>query len=1097
MVSLPILITYGRIYQKPPKDVQPFVTVSEELKLSALGCLRGIVRVSEDEEETYDIGYDSSTRSDQVNATNAGIFASNQSVLSLSTFDPREELRKVERLPFLSEIISILLELALNDKNFKIRIEALETLSIYLSALHGRPELASKCLPGIASNVGKIVIQNSTVHHSLLVIATKIMSQIVTLSLSDRPNQELLKQSQPRLEDIVEKAKPRTSESDSNASKQSEQSNQSKRPLDLDRDTTWLKQTANRLAGILGVVVSQRSHKSWQVRMALVEMSESIISHCKQTLPNCISILLTALIYCIDDDYPQVSAAAHKAIDHIAIVLISNLSLQHLLLENFDEILTSLPKILKGPSDARKEDTLRLAAGYITLLSANIRPVLSGSLDSFSTGLLNAIRFAPIDDATLIDDSSASVSYDSLIDRNSSIPGQTKKVFQHLKSSAEIAGLSRFLRLLAQWGDHTQLYSHFLGRLVNDDQQMSSEVMYVLNEFSMGLATREGAQHYPKLSIDSDVFSTTITSKSRAVIKNMIRSYLNFGALEAPTTSEEYRYLKLKNASPSINSETKTIAVDLREIQSNIRSTCIALEGLANAALLLRRDFEPLLIETLYIVIEKLGDRNRSVRETAWAAMHAFGIACGYDVASTKEGGVISLIVDNIDYVVNEVSQRLRYLKDNPKVPLVLIASLKVAGMKVVPFLEDSIHEVMLAIDDTQYDNEFLLEILLNVLDTLLDVLGSNQKEASIIAVEGVEKSSVEDLIAHSNSDGLSVKVSLKMREFALMFNSGNANASENEAQFDTLDDVLSADKYFKDRLKQKEEHNDESEMDEAPPPETQHENTKPKELSLEEALVVSILEKLKYYLSGNNPLLRACVLRSTAKAVPLLAHLPDKLNPLIHSIWPSIIYRLDDPQHYVVLDALNLIDALLNAGKSFLTRRAVDSLVPKFETLIISYHAKGPNTSGKSSAMIPLKSDYHELRHTVKFKILMSTMRVFAILVDNLPNLQSKELRRITDTVWPFLNSQMYPSELQAYAREILLMIGKLDKNNIWLAAQATIGETTFQFRHQKETVFGGTIANLQIPKFYISQKLLYGQAIDFKENVETICKIIFAAET
>ncbi|KAJ3404218.1 hypothetical protein HDV05_007283, partial [Chytridiales sp. JEL 0842] len=473
----------------------------------------------------------------------------------------------------------------------------------------------------------------------------------------------------------------------------------------------------------------------------------------------------------------------------------------------------------------------------------------------------------------------------------------------------------------------------------------------------------------------------------------------------------------------------------------------------------------------------KLGDRNNSVKQAAWHCINSISAACGYDATNQ---GVISLIVDNIDYVVNEVSQRLRYLKENPRTPLVLTAALKIAGMRIVPYLEDSIHEVMSAIDETQYDDEFLLVVLLNVLDTLLDILqtAANQNSENSRDYVGV----YQPLVIDCQSKG----PSLKMREFALKFSSMK-ESEKVDMQPQTLDEILSAEAYFKKRLDDKE-----SDSNTETPPTTSDSDKKTP--TFEESLAISVLDKLTYFLSGNSAFIRAFVIRSTAKAIPLLKHLPEKLNPLIHEIMPAAIHRLEDQEHFVVLDALSLIQAMIESGKTFTTRKVVDSLLPKFDNLLQSYIIKA-NQSGKSATHSLTKAGNQNWQHSARYKVLMATMETLNTLIRNVSTVQYKELRRLSASVWPYLNQTLYPVDLQYAAKALLLSIGQHDKNHIWLAAVATAGaqyvDVPQELQQSPSSKFLGA---LHIPKYYTAEIAQYGDPSGFKENVNWLSKSLFS---
>lgn len=88
---------------------------------------------------------------------------------------------------------------------------------------------------------------------------------------------------------------------------------------------------------------------------------------------------------------------------------------------------------------------------------------------------------------------------------------------------------------------------------------------------------------------------------------------------------------------------------------------CIQLEGIACFAQALGRDFRPLLMTSLYAVLERAGEETLLASQAALSSMMDISKACGY--SSLQE-----LINDNSDYLLNDVSLNLQRLSQHPQV---------------------------------------------------------------------------------------------------------------------------------------------------------------------------------------------------------------------------------------------------------------------------------------------------------------------------------------------------------------------------------------------------------------------------------------------
>lgn len=75
----------------------------------------------------------------------------------------------------------------------------------------------------------------------------------------------------------------------------------------------------------------------------------------------------------------------------------------------------------------------------------------------------------------------------------------------------------------------------------------------------------------------------------------------------------------------------------------------------------LERDFRPLLMTSLYPVLEKAGEETLLVSQAALNAMEDISEACGY--SALKE-----LINQNSDYLLNDISLNLQRLSEHPQV---------------------------------------------------------------------------------------------------------------------------------------------------------------------------------------------------------------------------------------------------------------------------------------------------------------------------------------------------------------------------------------------------------------------------------------------
>lgn len=129
------------------------------------------------------------------------------------------------------------------------------------------------------------------------------------------------------------------------------------------------------------------------------------------------------------------------------------------------------------------------------------------------------------------------------------------------------------------------------------------------------------------------------------------------GNSRSATSTNLLQLLPASSSSSSCRSTSSTV----HQLNSNIWQLCIQLEGVACFAQALGQDFRSLLMTSLYAVLEKAGDETLAVSQAALCSMWEVSRACGYQ--SLKE-----LIIDNSDYLLNDVSLNLQRLGQHPQV---------------------------------------------------------------------------------------------------------------------------------------------------------------------------------------------------------------------------------------------------------------------------------------------------------------------------------------------------------------------------------------------------------------------------------------------
>ena len=105
--------------------------------------------------------------------------------------------------------------------------------------------------------------------------------------------------------------------------------------------------------------------------------------------------------------------------------------------------------------------------------------------------------------------------------------------------------------------------------------------------------------------------------------------------------------------------------------------------------------------------------------------------------------------------------------------------------------------------------------------------------------------------------------------------------------------------------------------------------------LNHEQQMALAIMTTSGHFLTSSSPQLRAKMLHLLSQGCCILASHPNKLNPLIHSMWTSIVYRFRDTHNYVVYAAAQLLETLSQISTDFLSSRFEKDLWPHMQHLL------------------------------------------------------------------------------------------------------------------------------------------------------------------
>ena len=347
----------------------------------------------------------------------------------------------------------------------------------------------------------------------------------------------------------------------------------------------------------------------------------------------------------------------------------------------------------------------------------------------------------------------------------------------------------------------------------------------------------------------------------------------------------------------------------------------LALEVFALQATRYKTEFRPELTETLYPILHCLGSSNAGLRNHATTCLNIIAEACDYTSAS-------DLVIANVDYIVNAVGLRLSYGDVSPQAPQVLLMMMRLCGPSLLPYLDDLVGSIFGALE-RYHGYPKLVELLFAVLKGVAEE-GVKEPQLSITSSEDTPESS-------STMNILEQLMKLEAR------------VKEQAAELEELPRGSFPQKPWKEMTEEDFKDPAAPENEEQPDEQPPKEEEVPPPAPLTFSLLLKISELTQHYLTSSSPSLRTSLLSLLHTTIPALAKHENSFLPLINTLWPVLLPRLDDPEAYIVANTLNVIALMCEHAGGFMKSR----IEAAWDMLKRLYRRTGQqtNTSHRSGA--------------------------------------------------------------------------------------------------------------------------------------------------
>ncbi|KAM0341147.1 hypothetical protein ACHAPU_010162 [Fusarium lateritium] len=616
---------------------------------------------------------------------------------------------------------------------------------------------------------------------------------------------------------------------------------------------SWLKASAIQVKKALSTMMKLRSHDSALVKNALNKLCVIVLDECHTTLSNSANILIeTAMV--LGETEQKVSLTQTSLQDLVNIYP----ELGEIVKTTTYNWMSSLTRLMQSADEDSKRDAIRNVLKGLELLkelhiqSSTLDESMSIMLRDSVVSLMQASKTLTANENTdvrLIDAGEASKEYQDAKYQPVLLPSESQK-----KLRDDIASLIAFLGSSAQ---QTKFASDMLEQVQEMDNPVGQVATFWLC-FQLVKASHES-------SAEEDMF-------------------LNLSLTSDPSQDIGTIFNELYATSVQIlDRHTETEPIDWR-------LEALALEVTAYTAQRSGESFRPELIDVLFPIATFLGSKNPDLQKHAIVTLNSITISCGY-------ANVSELIIQNVDYMVNSVSLRLNSLDISPASINVLTMMVRLAGPRLVPYLDDVVDSIFGALDNFHGYPVFVE----NLFVVLKEVVNQGVR-SDMLLLEHQTNSKPDHRKQHTRPPGLL----------------GLLDILEKRKQRETLDAAEKDSVNGHPRIPWKEDKGeDEVDGSAEPPPEPE----KPPNTQTYQ-LLLRVANLTQHYLTSPTPTLRRSLLELLTSASTALAPDEEAFLPLVNSIWPVVIDRLQDQEAYIAVEACRALAGLCAAAGDFLSSR-------------------------------------------------------------------------------------------------------------------------------------------------------------------------------
>ncbi|KAL4910333.1 hypothetical protein BDW74DRAFT_173789 [Aspergillus multicolor] len=619
-------------------------------------------------------------------------------------------------------------------------------------------------------------------------------------------------------------------------------------------DESWLKATTSQIKLALTQVIQLRRHEREEVQDQLLHLCIVVIEDCLTTLQESIPVLVETIVVLSELNEHQMPNNAYSSLKHLATTYPTVLDS---LKESLHSWLTAFPRTMQSNDETSKQWAIKQIATAFQVLSE----IQSGSellTSSLTAGLCDSVAVIANNSTSALQPLNQELTNNQtleVLDAGKDAITFSPVLLEHKSQQQTLKDLRRMIARLNLSNSASEISRLIVNRIHHEQGNSIIAPLWLATAFLKD--TTQYANSFDEfISLDSVEPSSPYSTRA-----NMI---------------EELYYISLPILNEPVAGET-----------SDWQASALALEAVALQSQELREAFRPELMDALYPVLQLLASNNQALQRHAMTCLNILTQACNYPDTST-------MIVENVDYLVNCVALKLNTFDVSPYPPQVLLMMVKLCGARLIPYLDDLVDSIF-CILDLYHGYPKLVELMFK---TLAAIVEEGTKTPSILAIENGTgkapdhlKRKYQEISIFTLAEDFNRRKAKRLEDAESTGDDGRlshparpwAEESEDRCQKDTLDGDSLSDILNRD------------ESDEPlPPPQEPEDAEKP--LSKTHSLLLHIIKSLPLHLSSPSPYLRRSLLSKLIDILPVLAADEKSFLPLINDLWPAVVSKITFP---------------------------------------------------------------------------------------------------------------------------------------------------------------------------------------------------------